>query len=192
MDYQPPKRQKFGIVEGEMERPYHYVPSYFRETLNDGSERLVLAGPTTSHSQLLIDLAATFPDTSKILYVLVVPRNGTAEPGRYESPDFLQVEEVARFIDDFSEFFESDGRHHLWIACPDHATLVFDRHNVIYAYGDLEAFEAVADAHGMRRREFSIPIPHWHKYHAEYDAIERRLLKRWDWVYSPLRPQDEA
>ena len=44
MDYQLPKRQKFGIVEGENERAYHYPPSYFRETLNDGSERLLLAG----------------------------------------------------------------------------------------------------------------------------------------------------
>jgi hypothetical protein len=104
----------------------------------------------------------------------------------------LRVEEVAGFIDEFSEFFESDGRHHLWIACPDHGTLVFDRHNIIYGYGDLQRFEAVADAHGMSRREFSIPIPHWHKYHAEYDAIEHRLLKRWDWIHSPLRPQDEA
>jgi hypothetical protein len=69
---------------------------------------------------------------------------------------------------------------------------VFDRHNIIYAYGDLEAFERVADAHGMTRKQFSIPVPHWHAYHAEYDAIEHRLLKRWEWIYSPLRPQDEA
>lgn len=192
MDYQLPQRTRFGIVEGQIERPFMYPANYFRDSLRDGSERLVLAGPRTSYTKLLTDLAVTFPDTCKILYVLVVPRDGTAEAGRYESPDYLPIEEVSAFLVEFSEFFECDGRHHLWIACPDHGTLVFDRHNVIYAYGNLEAFEAVADAHGMSRREFSIPIPHWHKYHAEYDAIEHRLLKRWDWIHSPLRAQDEA
>lgn len=192
MDAQLPKRQKFGIVEGGAERPYQYLPRYFRESGKGGSERLILAGPATSYSQLLIDLVATFPDMSKILYVLVVPRDGTAEPGRYESPDFLGADAVAEFINEFREFFESDGRHHLWIASPDYGTLVFDRHDVVYAYGDLEAFEAVAIAHGMSRGEVSIPVPHWHKYHAEYDALEHRLLKGWDWMYSPLRSQDEA
>jgi hypothetical protein len=137
-------------------------------------------------------LAATFPETCKILYVLVVPRDGTAESGRYESPDFIGIDEVSMFLGEFSEFLECDGRHHVWIACPDHGNLVYDRHNVVYAYGDLTSYATVAESHGMSKKQFAIPVPHWHAYHAEYDAIEHRLLKRWEWIHSPLRPQDEA
>jgi hypothetical protein len=74
----------------------------------------------------------TFPEQLKILFVLVVPRDGTAESGRYESPEYLGIDEASALLSEFSEFFECDGRHHVWIACPGHGNIVFDRHNVVY------------------------------------------------------------
>ena len=180
------------MVEGEAERPYTYPSLFFRESLNGGGERLVLGRPDSAYVELLLDLARTLPEPFRLLYVLVVPRDGSANAGRYQCPAELSYEELAGFLNDYHEFFECDGRHHLWIANPDFGNLVFDRHNVVYAYGDLTRFEEVAEAHKMSKEQFAIPGPHWHAYHAEYDAMEHRLLKRWDWIHSPLRPQDEA
>jgi hypothetical protein len=68
---------------------------------------------------------------------------------------------------------------------------VLDRHNLIYAYGPLDLFEATllrlgAHSHGLPE----VPDPHVHQYHQEWDAAEGELLRTFPWNIKPLRQSD--
>ncbi len=106
-----------------------------------------------------------------MLYVLVVLRD-YGEPGRYQSPEPLSKLDLLEFLNRFEKFLESDGRHHLWVKSigePD--LLVYDRHNLIYAYGSLEKFQAILTTEGLAETpSIKIPSPHVHYYNQKYDA----------------------
>jgi hypothetical protein len=73
----------------------------------------------------------------------------------------------------------------------DDATIVLDRHNVIYAYGPLDLFESTLRAPGVQpgsARE--IPDPHVHHYRREWDDAEREVLRFFAWNIRPLRESD--
>jgi len=125
-----------------------------------------------------------------LLYVLHTPR-GEGTPGRYQSPA-LGEQDVLRFLADFSGLLGSDARHDLWAHSPEeNATLVWDRHNVIYAYGPIESFESALIQLGFVAGNVAIDFPHQHHYRAEYDELARAVLTRFNWSYSALRPEDE-
>jgi hypothetical protein len=153
-------------------------------------ERLVIA-PSANQVSLMLDLLRVMPEPYGILYVLVVPRT-EAEAGRYQAEDFKPRNETESFLNRFKEFFENDGRHHIWIASPPGPdTLVYDRHNVIYGYGRVPEFERVVLAHGLSRvEEIKFPSPHAHHYNEAFDGDEKDLLRYWPWLRSPLRGND--
>jgi hypothetical protein len=69
---------------------------------------------------------------------------------------------------------------------------VYDKHNVVYAYGNLPAFEEVLSHRGMKKvDEIRFPLPHIHNYNSEFDEEERNLLHYWEWKQYPLRDSDE-
>ena len=189
---------KFGRVEGwpddvrEVEHHYEGVYAWEQTT---GPVRLCIA-PSKDHVALLADLEAVWAPRSPtwLLYVLTVQRGG-AEQGRYQSPEPIDYPELLAFLARHREFLERDGRHALWMTAEDGlgaGQLVYDRHNVIFAYGPLEPFEDVLQRHGLRRVEaVTYPVPHAHYYHAEYDAAQERLLAEMPWLWSELRAQDD-
>jgi hypothetical protein len=70
--------------------------------------------------------------------------------------------------------------------------LIYDRHNVIYAYGPLDAFREVLAAEGLKEvPSVCFPSPHSHHYHQSLDSEEERLLQYWDWQRSPLKESDD-
>jgi hypothetical protein len=72
----------------------------------------------------------------------------------------------------------------------DDATIVFDRHNLIFAYGPLELFEWELQLSGAREGEPAVLRAHVHHYHADWDDAERGVLRRFEWRITPLRPSD--
>jgi hypothetical protein len=59
---------------------------------------------------------------------------------------------------EFAEFLTEDGRHDLWLHSPrTDATLVWDRHDLIYAYGPLEQFRAVPKESLLREGQVDGP-----------------------------------
>jgi hypothetical protein len=156
-----------------------------------GSDRLVIA-PRSDHVRLMLELASLWRSPIFILYVLVVPR-GSHAAARYQAPAPVSLDEARALLERFETFLTEDGRHHLWLAAPEGGgTLVYDRHNVIYAYGPIDAYESVLAAQGLRNGEVRFPVPHSHHYHPEHDAEEDELLAYWNWRSSPLQAQDEA
>ena len=73
----------------------------------------------------------------------------------------------------------------------DDATIVLDRHNLIFRNGPLDLFEnELSDAGLARATPKEIPAPHVHNYHGEWDDAERAILKALDWTVKALREQD--
>jgi len=114
-----------------------------------------------------------------------------AELGRYESPE-LSTEAVQAFLGRFGRFLSEDGRHDFWVRSHgDDATIVWDRHNLIYAYGPMTDFEsALLDQRMRPGAPPSVPDPHVHQIHPELDGEERAVLQALDWKVKRLRESD--
>ena len=138
----------------------------------------------------LVRLASVLRGPYQLLYVLHTTRTGSPL-GRYQSPS-IDFDDLKRFLEDFGDFIAGDSRHDLWVHTEsDDATIVFDRHNLMFAYGPLDTFEHVLLDGGVRPSiPNQLPDPHVHHYHSVWDGSERRILTALDWSYTPLREQD--
>src|SRR5687767_2206433 len=104
--------EKFGSVETEDSTPFAY-PNIWTQQATTGPDRLVIA-PASGHVALMRKLMDILPEPFGILYVLLVPRGG-GEAGRYQCPAPCSRADVDAFLTRFQEFFETDGRHHVWV-----------------------------------------------------------------------------
>ena len=171
------------------EKPYDYGQIYTLES-RPTYTRLKI-GASAKGIELLLQLSDCLPPPFFCLYVLVISRSNEVA-GRYQSPLLVNMVELTDFLLDFKKVFETDGRHHVWVSSPETgATLVYDRHNVIYAYGQLEEFAARLRGLGYVEQEFDLPFPHAHSYLAENDNAVEELLHYWDWQHFPLQEADE-
>jgi hypothetical protein len=159
--------------------------------------RMVIA-PESENFGLLLKLIEVMPEPMGLLYVLVVPRGG-GQAGRYQSPEPLPREKIQRFLSDLRDFLNKDGRHNLWIrSMSSSAMLVYDRHDLIYAYGlpkQFDQWKQIVEQSGLNDispKSVEIPSPHSHHYHSVFDAQEQRLLSYLPWLRTPLRDQDET
>ena len=169
---------------------FSYGDCFFRQPTSSGS-RLTI-GPALSHVDTLFALAATWPTQHYyVLYVLLISHSG-AQPGRYQSPLIESLEDLLLFLATYERFFESDGRHHVWVASAhNEGTLVYDQHDIIFAYGDLPTYETVLRQRGFTQGDFWFPCPHCHSYPSEHIVDEEELLAHFPWQFSPLQPGDE-
>jgi len=140
---------------------------------------------------LILELSNTLTPPFYILYVLVVTRLGNKH-GRYQSPLFETKDELKNFLLEFKEYFETDGRHHIWICTVDNSgRLIYDQHNVIFAYGRLDNYISILKRNGYQEQMFSFPAPHAHAYNSSNDKFEESIFQNWDWDYFPLSDGDE-
>jgi len=168
----------------------YVYPNVWAVEKTTGPERLVIA-PSLDQVGLMIELSRILPEPFGILYVLLVSRCGN-EPSRYQSPYPCARDEMESFVGHFQEYFESDGRHHIWItSLPESATLVYDNHNVLYAYGPLERYQKILSRSGLNEGSVRFPVPHTHNYNAEFDDHEKKVLAHWDWRRYPLVAGDD-
>lgn len=183
--------KKFAVVKDGAEVPYPDADIYGIERV-EGGERLAIA-VRSGHVDLLRDLAICLEPPLSVLYVLIVPRGGGA-CGRYKSPP-VDLEDVESFLSLFLEFFESDGRHNVWVGSGDgRGTVVYDRHSIIYAYGGLDRYRRVLEARGLKETTGAIGLAslHRHSFHAEFDCVQAEVLAHWNWERSDIVPgQDE-
>lgn len=182
---------KFSTInDADKEVAFSYDDSFFHQQISSGT-RLTI-GPSASHLDLLVELAATWQNQEYyILYVLLIPHEGI-ETGRYQSPLIESLEDLQIFLATYERFLESDGRHHIWIASAHgEGQLIYDRHNVIFAYGDLAQYEGVLREKGFSESEVRIPTPHAHHYPPDNLKDLKALLEYFPWHASPLRPGDE-
>ena len=178
---------KIEAMSGDLRQPFTYGNVFSWEEV--GGHPRLRVGVDEAQDATVAALARGLREPFQLLYVLHTTRTG-AELGRYESPE-LTSEDVEEFLREFGQFFCEDSRHDLWVRShDDDATIVLDRHNLIYAYGPLEQFEEALRSSGAHVGEPADLGTHVHHYHAVWDDMERRILRRFDWQISPLRPPD--
>ncbi|HKP25239.1 MAG TPA: hypothetical protein VJV39_15330 [Dongiaceae bacterium] len=176
------------IVEGEWVE-YSHPAVFEHQTTDSGTARLRLGIPG-GDVEIVRSLARCMEQPYYILYVLLTPR-GEGNAGRYQSPlvDGVQLD---AFLSQYADYFRSDGRFALWIHSPSlQATLAWDHHNLLYAYGPLPRFEEALRAIGFTPGQASMSVPHAHNYHSECDTDAAAILVHFDWRRSELQPGDD-
>jgi len=181
------KLTSFDNQENEILHDYGNI--YEVERTNN-AKRLKI-GVSKNQISLLLKLIDGLTPPYFILYVLVVSRLKN-EYGRYQSPLLESKLEVVNFLLDFKEYLETDARHHIWIGTVNkNGSLIFDQHNVIYAYGPIKAFKQTLKKLKFKEEEFSFPAPHCHHFHDSNDVFEEDILNYWEWSLFPLENNDE-
>jgi hypothetical protein len=181
---------KLGTFLPSGEEVEHRYPDCWDVQKTTGPDRLVIA-PATGQVALLLELIRGLPEPLGLLYVLTVPRGGHL-PGRYESPYPTDRAETSGFLKKYRDYLERDGRHHLWVtSLSGDGMLVYDNHNLIYAYGPLSEFEVSLETRGLARGPVKIPAPHTHKYNEPFDVAERDVMEYWPWERYPLESDDD-
>lgn len=158
----------------DAEEPYRYAQTWTREATT-GPDRLWI-GCGESPLDVIKQLASLLDEPLYALVVLMESRHDSK--GRYET-DPLTYVELRLFIAEFAPLFSNDGRADLWIgSTTNYGLLVLDEHDLVYAYGPLNAFAAHLDAGGFAHGTPDVPYPHAHYYNKEYDELEARLIAR--------------
>jgi hypothetical protein len=179
---------KFSAGTDRQTEPFIY-PNTWKQERTTGADRLVIA-PSSRHIDLIRKLIQVLPEPFGLLYVLATPRRG--ESGRYQSPEPSSRGEVESFLWEFKDFFQGDGRHHIWItSLPSNSTIVYDNHDILYAYGPLEHYKRILTAEGLSEGDVPDPIPHTHHFNVQFDQSQQDVLAYWDWVHYPLTDRDE-
>ena len=156
---------------------------------SEGVPRIV-AGAPNGEAAFFKRLTLCLNPPYYLLYVLHTPR-GEGDPGRYQSPS-LSAGQLCEFIERFKLFLSADARFDIWAYSPsENATVVWERHNLIYAYGRLDKISTELSSMGFSTGEVNIPFPHQHHYRHEMDEEAKSLLTFCEWSYSPLQAEDK-
>jgi hypothetical protein len=152
--------------------------------------RRLVAGIPGGDADILKTLIVQIEGPFFLLFVLHTPR-GEADAGRYQSPP-IDTAVLSQWINRFSDFLRADARFDLWVhSAAENATLVWDRHNLLFAYGPIDRFEMSLLELGFVEGDAVVPTPHEHHYRPKCDEDSKALLASFDWSWSPLKPEDE-
>ncbi len=150
----------------------------------------IVAGVPGGDQAIFRALTACLEPPYFILYVLHTPR-GEGEAGRYQS-SALSSAEFTEFLDQYAEYLRADSRFDIWSHSPKSGgTVVWDRHNLLFAYGPLDSYEHALRELGYEPGKPSMDFPHMHFYRDEFDDYAKSLLEHFEWRHTPLQPEDE-
>jgi hypothetical protein len=179
---------KLGYLKDGTWLAHHHAAVFQLPETGSGAQRLV-AGVPDGDPQVFGALVSLLAPPYHLLYVLHTPR-GEADAGRYQSPT-VDRNELAVFLSDFGQFLACDARFDLWAYSPqEQATVVWDRHNRIFAYGPIARFERALLDMDFAPGSSEIGFAHEHHYHAELDGQAAQLLRAFDWQFSVLHEED--
>jgi hypothetical protein len=180
---------KLSYLVGQDWLEHSYAPVFAYAAADTGEPRIESTAPggdITPFEQLTNSTEPPY----RLLYILHVNR-GEGKPGRYVSPVLTQ-KAFSDFLVRFRAYFQGDGRFDLWShSDADGSTVVWDRHNKIFAYGDLDVFTSRLRSLGFHEDKFAIPSPHIHHFHREFDGDATDVLTALPWQYYPLEAEDE-
>ncbi len=162
---------------------------YRNESITGGVRRIVVGMPSTQ-PEVFIELCKTLPEPYFLLYVLHTSRDET-KLGRYQTPA-LSTQDLDEFFTLYLDFILNDSRFDFWLHSPNSgATIVCDRHNLLYCYGSPDPYINILKQYEFSEGNPGVKFPHVHYYHSEYDFMAKKILKDYDWGWSPLQPSDE-
>lgn len=166
-------------------------PLAYARPAPDASVQRIAASASGLGTRVFETLACGLEPPLILLYVLHTPRVEDAA-GRYQSPP-LELAEVESFLRRRADYLACDARFDLWAHSPSQAaTVVWDRHDVVFGYGPLDDYEVRLHALGFAPvSSLEIDVPHVHHYRSEFDADAQAVLADFDWHRTDLREEDE-
>lgn len=168
--------------------PYSHGAIY--SVVPSGEGQKILAGIPAGDPTAFQHLVSSLEPPYFLLYVLHTPR-GEGSAGRYQSPA-LSPPQFEEFMQWFGSYLSSDARFDIWAhSAAEQATVVWDRHDQLFAYGPIAKYSAALDALGFGHGDAGISFAHQHHYRPEFDAAAQEILRSLPWTFSPLRPEDE-
>jgi hypothetical protein len=168
----------------------HSHQAFFRHAVVAGDTHRIEAVVPHGDASVFEALTSCMEPPYLLLYILHTPR-GKGAAGRYTSTE-MSCDDFRRFIANFKDYLQADGRFDLWSHSPsDGSTVVWDRHNQLYAYGNLPQFSSQLRTLGFAEGEIAPLGAHMHHYRAAFDSDARALLDFCPWHHSELRPEDE-
>jgi len=184
------EKYKLTAFDKDGNHPPHNFGNLYDIEQTTGCDRLVIASDF-NQVDLITKLTSQLTPPFYVLYVLLVSRLGY-ESGRYQSPLFETHEMLFAFFKKYREYIETDCRFHLWIGTANNSgTLVFDRHNIIFAYGQTDKYIKILKQEGFRKHKICIPSPHTHNYYPDNDKYEESITQECDWKHFPLAEDDD-
>ena len=164
------------------------MATFALEKIGSGTERLAIGLPRSA-TMTFRCLAEVMTEPFFVLYVLHTPR-GEGEPGRYQSEEISKTQ-LDKFLERFERYLAGDARHDVWVRSVSNGDLiVWDRHNNIFAYGDLPRFVKRLSELGFKDQEPPKLGVHQHYYRQELDSEAADLLSVFDWHRTPLLAED--
>ena len=180
---------KFGLLLNDISVRYRHGNVFTPEVHSDWSR--VTIAPKEKHISVMLEIAKDWGGPYGILYVLKVPRRDH-KAARYQSPEPCSFDALKHFADTFEEYFEQDGRHHIWFADRTSGSqLVYDNHDLIYSYGNDDRVITLLKAKGFKEGIPTIPSPHVHCYNEEFDCEEDRIMDYFEWIEFPLQEEHD-
>lgn len=183
------KIYKFGIVkDNEVEEEFFYNNKWFLEVYPN-YKRIIVA-PHDNYVNRILELLKKITPPYCILYVLIVSRSNN-DPGRYQCSIPLSYDEISNLLIKFREYFEKDGRHHIWLgSVASDEMIVYNHHNVLYLYNMESLSIDYLKTNNFKEEKIVFPVPHSHIFHSEYDKHETDLITNYEWKWFPLQEQD--
>lgn len=181
---------KFGILleDKDQDKEFFYKNTYCIERFPN-HERIKVA-PRINQVDLILDFLKNFESPYMCLYVLLVSRVGN-DLGRYQCSYPLSYSELSEFLAKYKDYFETDGRHHIWFgSAKTKQLLIYDQHNVIFIYDDISTTTKNLNEKGFVEEKVEFPVPHTHMYNFQNDVYETEIMKYWEWRKFPLEEQD--
>jgi hypothetical protein len=113
--------------------------------------------------------------------------------GKYQSANPLTSNELEIFCKKYTDYLESDGRHNFGIMdINTNDTVIYDHHNILYVYGNLEDKIEILEKNGYKKVEkITIPKAHCHLFNSENDEIQNEIIKNNEWNITLIKDQDK-
>lgn len=180
---------KFGILRDNEWEKYRYGNVFAHEVYPDWSR--VTIGADHKHIPLMLDIAKQWEGPYGILYVMVVPRSSHGA-ARYQSPELCSFNDLELFAYTFQEYFEGDGRHHIWFMdISSNYRIIYDNHDLIYAYGNDDTVMDILKAKGFKESSPQMPAPHGHCFNQDLDKYEDEIMEYFEWITFPLNVEHD-
>ena len=158
----------------EGEDPHEWGGVFVRVTMNDGNERLhigVSAAAGRAHE-------TARRRTRTALHHPLRPHRAEgrrAERGTVRAPVAYRGGGAVCILRPLWSRVRAGWPHAVWVLSPS-GQLVFTPHDIVYAYGPVEAFRAVLLRRDFVEKPVDIPAPHSHYYHKQFDPVVHDLL----------------
>ncbi len=163
----------------------------YKQIATDTPYPRVVFATTEGYINLIRECLRIMPEPFHFTYVLIRPINGLSI-GRYCTVEPLSRKEMSEFLDEYGHFLEHDARHHIYFSSDDPGTfLVYDHHDIIYAYGRQEVFLNHLRNKNYLEAEPQIENPHYHGFNHDHRVDERQLIASRQWTIYDLEPIDD-